>query len=119
VAGTAYPSNGFIIQTMPMITGQFDPKPFASEQHARPRYHLFSRGSLAAGRLRCMSISQAARTVTWCVTRTGVPALLYGNHGIPASFDSMQLISVGPPSPLLLEPFGRPVSGDALTQVVR
>ena len=35
---------------------------------------------------------------SWSVTRTGVPALLYGNHGIPASFDSMQLISVGPPS---------------------
>jgi hypothetical protein len=72
---------------------------------------------MSAARLRASGVVN--NVVTWCVTHSGVPALFYGDHGIPAPFQSMRLVSIGPASTAFLEPFGTPIPGDALEQVVR
>ena len=127
VAGTSYASNGFMLAVTPMVTQQFafSQGPANSFLAPDPLYRLFSRPSRTLGRLRCMSASQLRtsgavnKVVTWCVTRSGIPALLVGDHGVPALFQSLRLVAVAPAESTMLEPFGVPVPGDALEQLVR
>jgi hypothetical protein len=133
VSGTFYVSNGFDGAITPMVDSQFFwSLPTAKSAEPRSRaagaaiaYRVFDRVSPVAGGLRCMSAARLRSSgvvnnvITWCVTLNGVPALFSGNHGIPASFQSMRLVLLAPASATLLAPLGTTVPGDALEQVVR
>jgi hypothetical protein len=117
-------SNGGYFYTLRMIPWQFAWALQSQDASSRargaawalPHYRRFTRPLGAVGSVTCLSVTWYARSHAvrrredWCVTPSGIPALLSGTTvWIGAEPMTLRLRTVGPPQAGLLEPYTTPV----------